>query len=227
VIELSCPLCQSTVLAPNARRHTRLHCRKCHTPLHIDKAGRVAIGEPPDVEQDLQELKQTLRDFRSRIPIRPIAAAVLAVFIIGTAARYVLGSSSGPAEAAKEAAQALVENDAGTIRSLAAPGTSDAAARWFREARQQLDRQREHWYGKEEVIDVHVAGEDPAQKKAVVGVSIRPGFGSARDVSLADPAAATASAASPLEVQTVWIQQWWSGWKLDGRETAARQQARP
>src|SRR5215471_18595194 len=95
VAKLICPLCESTVRVPNARPHTRLHCRNCHTPFHVTKAGRAAIGEAPDVVgHDLEELKEKLREFRDRIPLKPIAIAALAVLVTGVVGRYLLGSSS-------------------------------------------------------------------------------------------------------------------------------------
>jgi hypothetical protein len=227
VIELNCPLCGSPVRAPSAKTYTRLHCRKCHTPLHLNRAGAATIGEPPDVVQDLEEWKQTLRDFRSRIPIKQIVTILVAVLVVAVPVRYLLGPSQGLAQAAEGAAHAIAANDVGHIRSIAASGTSDDAARWFDEAHRRLGQQREHWYAKEEVIEVHVASEDRSQRKGVVGISIHPGVGSARDVSLADPAAATASAASPCNLETVWTQDWWGRWMLDGRDTNARQQPTP
>jgi hypothetical protein len=61
----------------------------------------------------------------------------------------------------------------------------------------------------------------------MVGVSIRPAFGSAPDVSLADPAAATASAASPVDSETVWTPDGRGRWRLDGRDTAERDHPTP
>jgi hypothetical protein len=179
------------------------------------------------VEHNLGELKQTLREIRRRIPIRQIATTLVVVLVVGAAVRYLFGPSQGLAQAAEGAARAIAENDADSIKSIAAPGTSDDVAQWFDEAHRQFVRQRERWYGKEEVIEVHVASEDPSQGKGVVGVSIHPGSGSARDVSLADPAAATASAASPYNVETVWTQDWWGRWMLDGRDTNARYHSTP
>ena len=227
MIELNCPLCGSPVRAPNARHHNRLHCRKCHTPFHLNKAGATVIGEPPDVSHDVEELKQAIRDFRDRIPIRRIVTTLAAVLVVGVPAYFLLGPSQGLAQAAERATRAIAENDVGYIKSIAAPGTSDDAAHWFDEARRRLEQQRGRWYGKEEVIEVHVGSEDPSGGKGVVGASIHPGFGGARDISLADPTAATASAAAPCILETVWTRDRWGRWMLDGRDTVARNHPTP
>jgi hypothetical protein len=227
VIELDCPLCASPVRTQKAKPYTRLHCRKCHTPLHLDKAGRAVIGEPPDVLQDLEELKQNLRAIRDRIPVRRIVTTLVAALVFGLPAYFLLGASRGLAQVAEGAARAVAANDAGYIQSIAARGTSDEAKEWLDEAHRQLSRQRERWYAKEEVTEAHVASEDPSQGKGVVMISIRPGFGSARDISLADPAAATAAAASPCTLETVWTQDWLGRWMLDGRDTNAKRGSTP
>lgn len=227
VIAVKCPLCGTPVRAPNARPHNRLHCRKCHTPFHLNKAGRAVIGEPPDVEQDLAELKQTLRDFRDRIPTRRIAAGAAAVLVAWLMLSYLFGPSEDLAQVAEGAARAVAENDEDYLRSIAAPGTSEEVARWFEQAHRRLVEQRKHWYAKDEKIEVHVASVDPTQGKGVVGVSIHPSIGTARDVSLADPAAATASAASPCDLETVWVQDWRGRWMLDGHDTGAKPQPAP
>ncbi len=227
MIEMDCPLCGSPVRAPSARTYTRLNCRKCHTPMHIDKAGRAVVGEPPDVLQDVEELKQKLREIPGRIPVRRIVTTLAAVLVVGLPAYFLLGASPSLAQAAKEAARAVAENDAGYIRSIAASGTSDEAREWFEKAHRQLVRQRESWYVKGEVTEVHVASQAPSEGKRVVGISIHPGLGNARDVSLADPAAATAAAPAPCNLDTVWTQDWLGRWRLDGRETKARSGSTP
>lgn len=227
MIELSCPLCGSTVRAPKAEYHTRLHCTKCHADFHLNKAGAAVLGEPPDVELDVAELKNALRDLRRRIPTRQIVIAVVAILVVGAPLRYLLGGSQGLAQAAEAAARAVAANDAGYLRSIAAPGTSDDVAKWFEEAHHQLVQRRERWYGKGEAIDVSVASEDRTQGKGVVGVSIHPGVGNARDVSLADPTAATAGAAAPCNLEMVWTRTWLGRWMLDGRDTNARRNPTP
>ena len=74
----------------------------------------------------------------------------------------------------------------------------------------------------QEVVEVHVAQEDRAARKGSVGVSIHPGGGLGHDVSLADPAAATANASAPVDLVLDWTLDRWGHWKLDGHETYAK-----
>ena len=225
--KLSCPLCSSAIRVPEVRPFIRLQCQKCHTPMHLNKVGRAVIGNPPDVEYELEELKERLREIRGRIPVRGIVTALVAILVVGLPAYFLLGGSRGLAEVAEQAVRAVAQDDAGYIRSIAAPGTTDEAKEWLDEAHRRLVRQRESWHTKEEMVEVHVASQDPSEGKGVVGISIRPGFGSVRDVSLADPAAATARAASPCDMVTAWSQDWLGRWMLDGRETLAKGRSTP
>ena len=86
----------------------------------------------------------------------------------------------------------------------------------------RLLQRRESWYQPTEVIDVHVMEEDRSHGTGLVGVSIHPGGGTALDVTLANPAAATAPASFPFNFETVWTQSRWGRWMLNGRDTNVR-----
>jgi hypothetical protein len=226
---LYCPICGSAVQAPHVDATSRLCCRKCLTPFHQNKYGDVVVGEPrgvdhelEDVDRDLEELKQKLRDLRKRIPLKRIVAGLAAVLLVGVSVFYLFGPAERLDRAAERAARAFAENDEGYLESIAAPGTAADVARWFAAAHSRLVQRRARWYGRAEVVEVHVAAGDPSQGRTLVGVSIHPGGATALDVSLADPAAATAPAADPLNFKTVWTRSRWGRWMLDGRDTNAR-----
>jgi hypothetical protein len=226
VIVLYCPMCGSAVQAPQVDANTCLCCKRCLTPFHRNKYGDVVVGHPrgadgelEEVERELEELKQKLRDLRARIPVKRIVAGLAAVLVVGVCAYYPFGPAERLDRAAERAARAFAEDDEGYLESIAAPGTAAEVARWFAAAHRRLVQQRARWHGPVEVIEVHVAKEDRSRGRGVVGVSIHPGVGTALDVSLADPAAATDSAASPFSVETVWTRTWWGRWMLDGRHS--------
>jgi hypothetical protein len=203
-----------------------LCCKKCLTPFHRNKYGDVVLGHPrgedrelEDVERELEELKQKLRDLRERIPVKRIVAVLAAVLVVGVCVSYLFGRPERLERVAERAARAFAKDDEDYLESIAAPGTAAEVARWFPVAHRRLVQQRARWYGLVEVIEVHVDEEDRSEGRGVVGVSIHPGVGTALDVSLADPAAATASASSPFNLKTVWIRSWWGRWMLDGRHT--------
>jgi hypothetical protein len=226
---LYCPMCGSPVRAPHADDKTRLCCRKCHTPFHQNKYGDVVVGEPrgvdpelEDVDRQLEELKQKLRDLLERIPVKRIVAGLAAVLVIGVSVSYLFGPAERLDRAAEQAARAVAADDEDYLESIAAPGTAAEVDRWFAAAHRQLVRQRARWYGPAEVIEVQVNKNDQSHGREVVGVSIHPGVRTALDVSLADGAAATASAASPFNVETVWTRGWCGRWLLDGHDTSVR-----
>jgi hypothetical protein len=209
-------------------------CRKCLTPFHRNKYGDVVVGEPrdkyrelEDAERELEELKQKLRDLRERIPVKRIVAGLAAVLVVGVSMSYLFGPAERLDRAAERAARAFAEGDEGYLESIAAPGTAAEVARWFAAAHRRLVQRRARWHGPAEVIEVHVAEEDRSRGRGVVGVSIHPGAGMALDVSLADPAAATASAPAPFDLEVVWTRGWWGRWRLDGRDTNVRSHPTP
>jgi transposase-like protein len=89
--ELTCPLCGSPVRVAGAETNTRYFCKKCHSPFHRNKARAAVVGEPPDVEQELEELKQKLRQNLKRIPVGRVIAGLAAVVVV-SGGLYYLGS---------------------------------------------------------------------------------------------------------------------------------------
>ncbi|HZW34009.1 MAG TPA: hypothetical protein VFF52_25015 [Isosphaeraceae bacterium] len=227
---LNCPICGTAVRVPQVDARTGLCCRKCHTPFHRNKFGDVVVGEPrgvdpdlEDLERELVELKQKLRDLRKRIPVMRIVAGL----VVGVSVFYLFGPAERLDRAAERAARAFAEDDEDYLESIAVPGTAADVARWFAAAHRRLVQNRTGWYGPAEVIEVHVAEEDRSHGRGVVGVSIHPGVGTTLDVSLADPAAATASAPAPFNLETVWTRSWWGRWMLNVRDTNVRSQPTP
>jgi len=203
-----------------------LCCKKCLTPFHRNKYGDVVVGHPrgvdrevEDVEREVEELKRKLRDLREHIPVKRIVASLAAVIVVGVSASCLFGPAERLDRAAERAARAFAEDDEAYLESIAAPGTTADIARWFAATHRRLVQQRARWYAPAEVIEVHVAQEDRSQGRGVVGVSIHPGLRTALDVSLANPAAATAPAPAPFNLETVWTRSWRGRWMLDGRDT--------
>jgi hypothetical protein len=226
--ELTCPLCGSPVRVPRAETNTRYFCKKCHSPFHLNKARVAIVGEPPDVEAELEELKQKLRQNLKRIPVGKVVAGLAAVVVVGVGLYFLSRPAQrleGPAE---KAGQALADKDLGSLKSIAAAGTADDVGRWFDEVQPRLAQARAGWFGRDEVVEVHLGQVDQARRRGEVAVSIHPAaLGSTRDVSIADPTAATASAAAPLDVEMIWVLDGWGRWKLDGRETYAKAHPTP
>jgi hypothetical protein len=217
-------MCGSAVQAQHVDAETRLCCKKCLTPFHRNKEGDIVVGHPhvehdvDDVERNLQELKQKFRDLRRRIPFKRIAA----VLVVGVSLMYLCWPPEHLDLAAKRAAQAFAHGDEDYLESIAVPGTAADVARWFNAAHRRLVQRRAGWYAPTEVIEVCVIDENRSNGKGVVGVSIHPGVGTTLDVTLANPAAATAAAPFPFNFETVWTKSWWGRWRLNGRDTNVR-----
>lgn len=46
MIPITCPTCGRKGTIPNERLNTRMHCKKCDAVFHMDKSGKVMLGEP-------------------------------------------------------------------------------------------------------------------------------------------------------------------------------------
>jgi hypothetical protein len=219
-----CPLCESPIKIEEVRPYARLDCAKCHANLHLDKQGRLVVGEPRQLDDPIEELKQEFKKRASEFPLRKVVIG-LAVFLVVVMVAYNL---FGPAEqlgpVAEKAAKALADGDPDTLISLAAPDTTDDTRRWYETVHPQLSEYRQHWVGKTEIVQARVERENLDQNKGSVIVSIHPDFSGARDTSLADGANSTASAASSAACETLtdWTLTRWGRWKLDGRATFER-----
>lgn len=217
-----CPLCKSPLAAAEAKPYARLTCGKCHADLHLDKGGRLVIGDPPDVEEEYRELKREVQRLANRFPLRKVVAGLALLLALVLVSRYLFGAAERLELVAEAAAQALASDDPAALTSLAAPGTADDLRRWYDAVHPRLVQLRAQWDAKAEAVEVHVGQEDPDQHKGSVGISINPVSTGARDVSLADPSKATAAVSVPFGEVTDWTLTRWGGWKLDGRATYAR-----
>ena len=222
-----CPLCSLPVANPEGRPNAPLRCSKCHTSFHLDRAGKVVLGRPPEVgdevERKLVELKQALdpRLVASKLPTKRAVPVVASLLVLGLAWYVVLGPSAPLEQAAERAARAFAADDRSTLRGLATSDTAEDLDRWADSLYPGFDRERSRWPAKE-VIQVEAAKEDAATGKGTADVLIRPGVASGLDVSLANPEAATASAPTTLLLRMAWVRNWRGRWRLDGKATLAR-----
>jgi len=186
------------------------------------------VGAPPDPEEQFQALKEKAQQKIKEVPVKKIVTGLSALIAVWLVWRLLFGAPEPLEQAAREAAQALANNDQASLRWIAVPGTAEDVDRWFDETSRRLAETRAKWHGKDEVVEVHVGQEDRAQRKGAVAVSIHPGVVSGGlDTSLADPSAATAGADPPFDVEMDWVLGRWGRWKLDGRETYAKAHPTP
>jgi hypothetical protein len=217
-----CPLCGSRIRAEEMKSSTHLNCGKCHSDLHLGKGGELVLGAAHQPDDDIRELQHKIQRFASEFPTRKVVTALAVLLVLGMAWHYFFGPAERLDSVAEEAARALASNNPAALESLAAEGTTDDVRRWYEAVHPRLDQLRADWGGKTEAVQTVVTQEDREQQKGSVGVAIRPESSGARDVSLANPSEATASATVPFEQVTEWTLTRGGRWKLDGRATLAR-----
>jgi len=174
------------------------------------------------VEQDVEVLKQKVRQELKKFPARKVAIGLGAVFIAFVTVSYFLRPAESLKSAAERAARAFADDDVDYLKSIAVSGTEDDVGRWYEQTHPGLVQQRERWHGKEEAIEIGVGVEDAAQGKGSTAFSIHPSTGNARDVSLANPGQTTESAVSSFDSEMEWALGRGGHWEIDGRETYAK-----
>jgi len=146
--------------------------------------------------------------------------AVVSVLLLGY---LYFGPAQDIKDPARAVAEALAAADVNGVKSYAAPGTADDAARWYETVQPQLLQARQSWHSTSEVIDIHVGKEDTKERQGLIGIAIHPpALGATRDVSIADATAAVAPAATPFDAETLWKLDGWGHWRLDGTATYAK-----
>ena len=218
---LNCPLCGSRVRVEKAETLRRYSCTKCHTPFHLDRAGDAVVGAPPDVEQDVEELKQKVREGLKKFPAGRVVGGLAFVLVAGLTLYYVFGPADRLKPAAERAARAFAGDDLNYLKSVAAAGTEDDLVRWYEESHAQFLDRRKRWNGKPEAIEVGIGTEDQAQGRGATAFSVHPGEGNARDVSLANPSELTAGAVGSFDSAMNWTLGRGGHWRIDGRATYA------
>jgi hypothetical protein len=217
-----CPLCGSRIRAEDMSSTTRLACEKCHSELHMGPGGKLVLGAAHQQDDDIRELKRKIRQFAGDFPTGKVLGVATLLLALGLGWHFLFGPAQRLDSVAEEAARALAGNDPAALESLAADGTAEDVRRWYDVVHPRLDQLRADWAGKIEFVEAVVTQEVPDQRKGSVGVSIRPEMSGGRDVSLANPAEATASATVPFEQVIEWTLTPRGRWKLDGRATLAR-----
>jgi hypothetical protein len=217
-----CPLCRSQINVEQASTYSRVSCNKCHSDLYLGSEGKLVVGNPPILDNPIEELKQGLDRLVRQIPVGKIVTGFVVAFVLILGLYQVFGPAEQLEPVAEKAASLFASDDLKSLKSLAEPDTIDDLQRWYESVRPRLARLRNDWVMKNEESEAHIAIDKSDHHKGSAVFSIHPVSNGARDVSLADPASATASASVPFEVMTDWTLNKWGRWKLDGKATYAR-----
>jgi hypothetical protein len=217
-----CPLCRSQVSVSETSRYSRVTCDKCHSDLFMGGDGKLVLGNPPTMENPIQELQRSFNRLARQVPVGKIVTGLTVTCLLVLGLYQVFGPAEQLDPVAEKAVAALASDDPNALKSLADQDTIDDLQRWYEAVRPMLSQLRNQWDEKHEESEAHIALDKVDQHKGSAVLSIHPISNGARDVSLADPASATASASVPFEVMTDWTLNKWGRWKLDGKATYAR-----
>jgi hypothetical protein len=187
----------------------------------VNASGRAVVGEPI-AEDEFEKVKKQVREKLTQVPVKKVVIGLAALALIWLGVSYLFQPADQLGQAAELAARAFAGDDLDTLKSLAVPNTVADLTLWFREVHPWLVQARQKWQGKTEVVEAHVVKEDRQEGKGVAGLSLHTGLGTARDLGLANPTEATATAPPRVDVETQWTLDEWGHWKLDGQETYAR-----
>lgn len=140
MIPIECPRCGKTGHVPPDRLGSRLVCKRCESVFHMDKGGRMILGELgasasqktaklrlsfPTPEIDLS---QTWRD----VP-KPAKFAVPTAFVLLSS--WMLFPASSPSfdyhDQAKVIAEALLHGERSKVVELATSASAEAASKWY------------------------------------------------------------------------------------------------
>lgn len=249
MIELACPSCGRGGQVPREKLYTRLVCRKCHVVFHMDPSGRPVVGEPiiaskdptrrgkekegdhhtvfesihlPTLD-DLTSLKDNFSD--GSLPVKPVLGVLGGVVLLWLAFSLISRPAEAVADRAREAMQALANDDLGRLKSFASESTRDDLVRWYDVAHSRLESSRNAWATKATTVQVVVIEENRPDSKGEVEAFIVPSETETQTASVlpsgnSKPGTKSAANNGPLGFHLHWV---WSGshWWLDGTQMKA------
>lgn len=152
MIAMTCPSCGRRGKAPSDRVNVRMHCPKCDAVFHIDKQGKVKLGDPRVGVEEGQGGRRGERESR-RHSDEPYATSLtqlvvkspwwvklVLVGLVVVAAwpwlrSWFEGKPASLEAMARRVAYAFGEKRFEDLRRMAAPGTEEALRTWYEELR--------------------------------------------------------------------------------------------
>jgi hypothetical protein len=184
--ELSCPQCGRLGNVPRTKLESRLVCKKCHAVFHMNKAGRVVLGEPHDESRSAtrtamratktaEKKSGTWRDYlpegelTPRMKLAALGGAALAVgFIV-----WLLIPVATLEQRAKDVAEAFKNGEKSTLKSMAYTSTSREVENWYNVVHPRLEKRMKEWGANDVRVDV-MPDMDSTREGEKVTVMITP-----------------------------------------------------
>lgn len=157
MIPMTCPSCGRRGTAPSDRVNVRMHCPKCDAVFHMDKHGKVKLGEPRHHHDDQGHAEKDHEPVHKRAYDEPYATSLTQLVLkspwwvklvllglIGAAIWPLVGPYLTPKPASLEtlgrrAAYAFAEKRFDDLKKMAAPGTEEALKSWYDELRPKFE----------------------------------------------------------------------------------------
>ena len=187
MIPMSCPNCGRRGTIPPERLNTRMHCKKCDAVFHMDKSGKIVVGDPEESKR-VVATAQTATDKKKKVkkrgerelielsgrelinkipkPVLYIALGGVLLFLIFGLKVIKIPKFGGGSYGEKVesrityVANAFVDEQPGKILDLAVEGTGDELQKWYDELRPRLAFEGPQKLGSTALISALIEGNE-------------------------------------------------------------------
>lgn len=253
MIPMSCPSCGRRGTVPPDRLNTRMHCKKCDAVFHMDRSGKIVLGDPDDTARRAAKPKRAKRDTapmdlsfggilaKTPTPVK-LLLVVGAVVLIAFVAGFRLPKFGVPKSLDNRillVGEGFAYSAPGDIQKVAAPGTGGDLQQWYDKLRPMLKYDGQKRPGN--LADIlKVGNETPASANSPIVIRVIPPptpdpipeVKALKEAIKKNPKAAKAESEpgynpdGSFDLPTVWVRDG-ETWLLDGKLTLQAAQAQP
>lgn len=197
MIPMSCPSCGRRGNVPPDRLNSRLHCKKCDAVFYMDATGQVILGDPADKEKKgraakpakarssevSMDVSSELAEIAEKVP-KPIRIGGTVALMLALIYFFVpmpnLGGAPLPGpddllgRAGYVAEHAFMDQKAGNLRKISAPGTETDARQWLQELRPKFNYTGPKRQGNIVLVSGSISEQDDSAGTALVLVNLMP-----------------------------------------------------
>ena len=244
MIEMVCPQCGRTGVAPKEKINSRLNCKKCHAIFYLTESGRSVLGEPPGAHHDphghgtghaLAEShahgshathpasRQNDEYDAGRAILSWVPVGLIGLVAVASATYYfwpVRDDTSNLAAKAHLVAQSIAADKLAAIQPLAAEDGKSDLGTWYERFRPIVDEMRRDSGAGEVACSFLVTEENRETRTGEATLFFVPKLGNERTEAIARAASTKPLARKTLDVPTRWTFDNSGNWRLDVRRTA-------
>ncbi len=249
MIPMTCPNCGRRGNAPADRINVRMHCPKCDAVFHLDKHGKIRVGEPHHEHEDAGGHRDHKYDepyatsvtqlvLKSPWPVKLVLLGIVAAIgwkFFGSKLNLGPKPDDLPTMGYR-VAYAFCDKKLDDLKKLAAPGTEAAVEQWYEQLRPQFRFEGPHGSSPEMYLNVDSTGFyiDTAGQTARMAINIANQLDKPVKEVLDERALPKQNQKKPnlagykwhgnFTLPTNWVMHK-GRWKLDGTATLAELQA--